>query len=399
MKQKIFARLESGFEEMVDLRRDFHMYPELSFQEFKTARKIADYQKGLGLEVRTNVGGNGVIATLRGGKDGPTVAVRADFDALPIQEENEVLYKSRNPGVMHACGHDAHTAIALGLAKAFSEVKDQLAGNVVFIHQHAEEVDPGGARSMIEDGALNGVDVIFATHMENYLPVDHLLFSEEYILGAADDFTIEIIGTGGHGAFPQDTVDVISTGAQLINSLNQITSRKIDPLKSVVLTIGVFQAGEAENVIPEKAILKGTVRSFDESIRQEVYEWICQITEYTCKAFGADHKLDYKFGYPATKNNPEITKLLVKAAKDVLPVENIKEMEPNMGAEDFSYFLQKTPGTYFFTGSANKEKGFVYPYHHPRFDIDERAILNGAKVIASAIIDYWELYGSKEGTV
>lgn len=390
MKQQVFDRLEKGFSEMVALRRDFHMHPELSFQEVETAKKIAEYQRNIGLEVRTNVGGNGVVATLRGKKDGPTVAVRADFDALPIQEENDVPYKSQNPGVMHACGHDAHTAIALGLAKALSQMKDQLRGNVVFIHQHAEEVDPGGAKSMIEDGALDGVDVIFATHMENYLPVDHILYSEEYILGAADDFTIDILGTGGHGAFPQDTVDVISTGAQLITSLNQITSRKIDPLQSVVLTIGAFQAGEVENVIPEKATLKGTVRSFDEKVRQQVYQWICQITEYTCKAFGADHKIDYKFGYPATKNDSEITRLLVNAAKDVLPGHHIQKMEPNMGAEDFSYFLQKIPGTYFFTGSANKEKGFTYPYHHPRFDIDEKAILNGAKIIASAIIDYWE---------
>lgn len=390
MKQQVFDRLEKGFSEMVALRRDFHMHPELSFQEVETAKKIAEYQRNIGLEVRTNVGGNGVVATLRGKKDGPTVAVRADFDALPIQEENDVPYKSQNPGVMHACGHDAHTAIALGLAKALSQMKDQLRGNVVFIHQHAEEVDPGGAKSMIEDGALDGVDVIFATHMENYLPVDHILYSEEYILGAADDFTIDILGTGGHGAFPQDTVDVISTGAQLITSLNQITSRKIDPLQSVVLTIGAFQAGEVENVIPEKATLKGTVRSFDKKVRQQVYQWICQITEYTCKAFGADHKIDYKFGYPATKNDSEITRLLVNAAKDVLPGHHIQKMEPNMGAEDFSYFLQKIPGTYFFTGSANKEKGFTYPYHHPRFDIDEKAILNGAKIIASAIIDYWE---------
>ena len=394
MKQKLFTRLEDGYEEMIELRRDFHMYPELSFQEVNTAKKIAEYQRNLGLEVQTNIGGNGVVATLRGKYPGKTIAVRADFDALPILEENDVPYKSKNPGVMHACGHDAHTAIALGLAKALVGMKDEIAGNVVFIHQHAEEEDPGGAKSMIEAGALDGVDVIFATHMENYIPVNHILYSENYILGACDDFTIDIIGFGGHGAFPQDTVDVIAVGAQLISNLNQIISRKVDPLKSAVLSIGSFHAGEAANVIPERATLKGTVRTFDEDVRQEVYEWLKKITSHTCEAFGAEHELDYVFGYPATKNDSVITKLLVNASKEVLPTENVQEMQPNMGAEDFSYFLQKVPGTYFFTGSANEEKGFVYPYHHPKFDIDEKALLNGGKVIAASMVDYWKKYNA-----
>lgn len=390
MKEQIFSTIEQTYDEMVRLRRDFHMYPELSFEESETARKIAEYQRNLGLEVKTGVGGNGVVAVLHGAKKGPTVAVRADFDALPIHEENDVPYKSKHPGVMHACGHDAHTAIALGLSKAFSQMKEEIAGDIVFIHQHAEELDPGGAKPMVEAGAVEGVDVIFATHMENYLPVDHVWYSEQYILGACDDFEIEIKGVGGHGAFPQDTVDVLSIGAQLVGSLNQITSRKVNPLKSVVLTIGSFHSGEAANVIADSAVLKGTVRTFDEEVRQDVAKWVKQITEHTCQAHGAECDIDYMFGYPATKNDAAVTKLLVEAAKDVLPGENITAMEPNMGAEDFSYFLREVPGTYFFTGSANEEKGFVYPYHHPKFDIDEKALLNGAKVIAAAIVDYWE---------
>ncbi|WP_342535978.1 M20 family metallopeptidase [Sporosarcina sp. FSL K6-3508] len=392
MKEELFTRLEDGYEEMIELRREFHMYPELSFQEVNTAKKIADYQRKLGLEVQTDVGGNGVVATLRGKHPGKTIAIRADFDALPIWEENDVPYKSKNPGVMHACGHDAHTAIALGLSKALVEMKEQLTGNVVFIHQHAEEEDPGGAKSMIESGALSGVDVIFATHMENYIPVDHLLYNENYILGACDDFTIDILGFGGHGAFPQDTVDVIAVGAQLISNLHQITSRKVDPLQSAVLSIGAFHAGEAANVIPEKAQLKGTVRTFDEGVRQEMHKWVQTITSHTCQAFGATYEMDYMFGYPATKNDPTITKLMVNAAEEVLPAENIQEVKPNMGAEDFSYFLQQVPGTYFFIGSANEEKGLIYPYHHPKFDIDEKALLNGAKVLASSMVDYWKIY-------
>ncbi|WP_182200903.1 amidohydrolase [Paraliobacillus salinarum] len=388
MKKEIFHEIDDLYDEMVQLRREFHMYPELSFKEINTAKKIAAYQRELGLEVQTGVGGNGVVATLRGEKPGKTVAIRADFDALPITEENDVTYKSKNPGVMHACGHDAHTAIALGLAKAFFKNKDKISGNIVFIHQHAEEEDPGGAKSMIEAGALKGVDAIFATHMENYLPVGHIWHSDEYILGAADDFEIIINGMGGHGAFPQDTTDVVAIGAQLISNLHQVISRKVDPLKSAVLTIGAFQAGQVANVISGEGRLEGTVRTFDEEVRYDVAKWVKQITEHTCKAFGASCKINYQFGYPATKNDKNMNQLLINAAKDVIPEENIKQMQPNMGAEDFSYFTKEIPGTYFFTGSANELKGFTYPYHHPKFDIDEEALRNGAKVLAAATIDF-----------
>ncbi|SEO60278.1 amidohydrolase [Amphibacillus marinus] len=387
-KSKIFAKIDQLFAEMVELRRDLHMYPELSFQEERTAKVIADYQRQLGLEVRDHVGGRGVVATLRGGKPGKTVAIRADFDALPIQEENDVPYKSKNSGVMHACGHDAHTAIALGISKAFAAYQDQLCGTIVFIHQHAEEQDPGGAKPMVEDGALTGVDAIFATHMENYLPVGHVWHNDQVILGASDDFELTIKGVGGHGAFPHDTTDVIQIGAQLVSSLHQVVSRKVDPLKPAVLTIGAFQAGETANVIPGSARIEGTVRTFDEDVRYQIADWIKQITKHTVAAFGADFDLDYKFGYPALKNDRALNQLLVKAAADVLPEQNIHVMEPNMGAEDFSYFTGAIPGTYFFTGSANKEKGFTYPYHHPKFDIDETALRNGAKVLASAALDF-----------
>lgn len=270
MKQTVYAKIEEIYSEMVEVRRYLHMHPELSFQETETAKFIADYQRKLGLEVRENVGGNGVVATLEGGKPGKTIAIRADFDALPIQEENDVPYKSKTDGVMHACGHDAHTAIALGMAKAFTSVKDQLEGNLVFIHQHAEEVDPGGAKSMIEAGALDGVDVLFATHMENYIPVDHILHNDEYVLGACDDFKIKITGTGGHAAFPHDTIDVVATAAQLVNQLQQVISRKVDPLKSAVVTVGAMHAGDAANIIPGEACIEGTARMFDEEVRRDI---------------------------------------------------------------------------------------------------------------------------------
>lgn len=389
MKKRVYEKIEHLHEEMIRVRRHLHMYPELSFEEIKTAAFIADYQKALGLEVRTNVGGNGVVARLKGGKPGKTVAIRADFDALPIQEENEVPYKSKVDGVMHACGHDAHTAIALGMAKAFVEVKDELQGDIVFIHQHAEEVDPGGAKSMIEDGALQNVDAIFATHMENYIPVDHIWHNDRYILAACDDFKIMIKGKGGHAAFPQDTPDVVLIGSQIVNQLHLITGRQVDPLKSAVITIGAFNAGKVSNIIPSSAVMEGTARMFEESVREDIEQSIRQITEHTCKAFGVDYEIEYIHGYPATKNNPSINQLLVNAAKEIIPAENIIEMQPNMGTEDFSYFAQKVPATYFFTGSANKELGITYPYHHPKFDIDEKALLNAAQMMAGAVIDFF----------
>ncbi len=388
MKKRVYEKVEHLYEEMVRVRRHLHMYPELSFEEVETAAFIANYQKELGLEVRTNVGGNGVVARLKGGKPGKTVAIRADFDALPIQEENDVPYKSKNDGVMHACGHDAHTAIALGIAKAFSEVKDELVGDIVFIHQHAEEVDPGGAKSMIEDGALKNVDAIFATHMENYIPIDYIWHNDSYILAACDDFKITIKGKGGHAAFPQDSPDVILIGSQIINQLHHITGRKVDPLKSSVITIGAFHAGEASNIIPASAVMEGTARMFEESVREEIEKSIRQITEHTCKAYGVDYEIEYIHGYPATKNDSYINQLVVAEAGNVIPKENILKMEPNMGTEDFSYFTQKVPATYFFTGSANEALGVIYPYHHPKFDIDEKALLNAAKIMSGAIVEF-----------
>jgi amidohydrolase len=241
---------------------------------------------------------------------------------------------------------------------------------------------------MIEDGCLEGIDVIFATHMENYASVGKILYSNGYILAASDSFEIEVIGEGGHGAFPQDTSDAVVTASQLVCNLQQIVSRRIDPLQSAVLTIGSIHSGEAPNVIADNAVIKGTVRTFDEEIRNKIERVMEDITAHTCQSAGGTYKYTYKRGFPATWNHPEETKLLVEAAKKVVDENDIISIPPNMGGEDFAYFLQKIPGTYFFTGSANKEKGFIYPYHHPKFDIDEKSLLIGAKTLASTTIEY-----------
>ncbi|WP_078427190.1 M20 metallopeptidase family protein [Alkalihalobacterium alkalinitrilicum] len=388
MLNKIFARLEAIYPEMVEIRRDLHMHPELSFEEVRTPKFIADYLQNLGLEVRTGVGERGVVGKLVGGKPGKTVAIRADFDALPINEQTDAPYKSKVPGVMHACGHDAHTSIALGMAKALSEVKDEIEGNIVFIHQHAEEMEPGGAIAMIEDGCLEGVDAIFAPHMENYIPVGKLAYRSGYILAASDRFEIEVIGEGGHGAFPHDTKDAVLMGSQLVCNLQQIVSRRTDPLKPAVLSIGSIHSGEASNVIADRATIKGTVRVFDEDVRDRIEQMIEDITASTCQAVGGSYNYVYKRGYPATWNHPNETNLLLEAAQKVVAKEDLVEIPPNMGGEDFSYFLQKVPGSYVFIGSANEEIGAIYPYHHPKFDIDERSLLIAAKVLSSTALHY-----------
>lgn len=387
MLNSVFEKLDELFPEMVEIRRDLHMYPELSFQEVRTPKLIAEYHEKLGNEVRKGVGERGVVATMRGGKPGKTVALRADFDALPIEEENDVPYKSKVPGVMHACGHDAHTAILLGVAKALKQHQDEIEGNVVFIHQHAEE-GGFGAKYMVEDGALEGVDAIFATHMENYANVGEIHYTHEYILGAADRFEIHLNGKGGHAALPHDTQDLIVVGSQLVNNLQSIISRRTDPMKPAVLTIGAFHAGEAGNVIGSHATLRGTIRVFDESVRQDIKKMIHDVTHHTCAMSGVNYEIELEEGYPSTWNHPKETDILVEAAKKVVGEKNVIKYEKNLGAEDFSYFLNEVPGSYFFTGSANPEKGLIYPYHHPKFDIDEDSLLHGAKTMAAVALDY-----------
>ncbi|MCK9905328.1 amidohydrolase, partial [Frankia sp. Cpl3] len=341
------------------------MHPELSFHEVATPRKVADYLEALGMEVRTGVGGRGVVGLLRGGKPGKTVALRADFDALPIQDAKDVDYKSQVPGVMHACGHDVHTAALLGVAKVLSEVKEEIPGNVVFIHQFAEEVAPGGAKPMIEDGCLDGVDVIYGAHVWSLEPYGTVGVAEGYAMAAADAFEIEIVGKGGHGAQPHLTVDSILVGSQLVMNLQQIVSRRVNPLKPAVLSVGSFVSGSAFNVIPNSAKIVGTVRTFDEDVRQLVEDAINQITQSTCEGAGATAAVEYKRGYDAVWNHPEETRRVEQLAKQIIGEEQVIHLEPSMGGEDFAYYLQKVPGTFFFVGGRNPELNAVYPHHHP----------------------------------
>lgn len=380
--------LEDHYDEMVEIRRYLHQNPEVSFKEFHTAAYIADFYKNLGITVKTNVGGNGVVAKIEGALPGKTVALRADFDALPIQDEKDVAYKSKVPGVMHACGHDGHTATLLVLAKCLHTLRNQLTGNVVLIHQHAEEYAPGGAISMIQDGCLEGVDVIFGTHLWAGVPLGTIQYRVGPVMAAADRFAIKIQGSGGHGAQPHKTKDAIVTGSQLVMNLQQIVSRRVNPVDPAVISVGTFVAENAFNVIADSAQLIGTVRTFNDDVRDQIEKEIDAVTAATCALNGSTYEYTFDRGYPAVVNHKEETEFLVEIAKQVPEVESVEETEPHMGGEDYAYYLRHVKGTFFFTGAKPEGVEVAYPHHHPKFDINEKALLLAAKTLASATVQY-----------
>ncbi|MFD1451885.1 M20 metallopeptidase family protein [Oceanobacillus sojae] len=384
----IFEEIDHSFEEVRGWRRYMHQHPELSFQEVHTSAYIEEKLKSFGLEVQKNIGGHGLITVLEGKEPGKKIALRADFDALPIDDEKETSYKSTNPGVMHACGHDGHTAALLGVAKVISKYKEKLRGSIVFVFQPAEETPPGGAKFMIEEGILDDVDYVFGAHLASDIPVGKVGVGEGYQMAAVDKFAIDVKGHGGHGARPHQTTDSLVIGTSIVEALQKIVSRQIDPLKSAVLTIGVFQAGNAFNVIPDTAHIEGTVRTFDPTVRDKVETEIRSILDGITSAFHATYQLDYLRGYPALFNHKEETDLARELFKEAFEEKNVVEFSPTMGAEDFSYFLEAKPGTYFRVGSQNEDEATHYPHHHPRFDIDERSLVNIEKSFVSIISHY-----------
>lgn len=386
--EKLFTLLDANYNEMVGIRRHLHEYPELSFEEVETPSYIATFHRELGHVVREGVGGRGVVAILRGEKPGKTVALRADFDALAIQEENDVPYKSKIAGKMHACGHDGHTATLLGLAKALNAMRDQIEGNVVFIHQHAEEVAPGGAKPMIEDGCLEGVDVIFGTHLWAPTPLGEILVKEGAIMAAADKVEITVQGKGGHGAEPHHSIDAVTLASQFVVNAQQLVARRIDPLKSAVLTIGHFEAINPFNVIADRVVLAGTIRTFEEEVRIQMEQELEAVLNATCLAFGASYEYRYTRGYPPVYNHQRETEFLAQLASTVPGVDQVITCPPFMIGEDFAYYLEKVPGTFFFTGAKKPEWETAYPHHHARFDFDERAMLIAAKTLGKATLTY-----------
>ncbi|SDC77432.1 amidohydrolase [Terribacillus halophilus] len=386
MLADLFSKMDELYEDMVATRRYLHQHPELSFKEEKTAAYIANTYEELGIPYEKNVGGNGVVATLKGGKPGKKIALRADFDALPIQEENDVPYKSTVPNVMHACGHDGHTATLLGIAKAARSLQDQIPGTLVFVHQHAEEYAPGGAKPIIETGILDDVDAVFGTHLWSDTPLGTIETADKEFMAGADRFEIEIIGKGGHGAQPHQTKDAVLIGSQVVTALQQIISRRLDPLHTAVITVGTFEAGAAFNVIADSAKLTGTVRTFDTAVQEQIKMEIENVLKGITTANGASYTYEYIEGYPPVINHPAEAQLVLDASKEVAEVQEANKVLPTMTGEDFSYYLHDKPGAFFFTGA--KKEDHYYPHHHPKFDFDERAMVIAAKTLLSTCLAY-----------
>jgi len=382
MNQQLLDKIDAHFDEMVAIRRHLHMHPELSFQEKETANYIIEYYQKLGVPVEPNISGYGLIARIKGSKPGKRIALRADFDALPIQDEKDVPYKSKVDGVMHACGHDGHTATLLIIGKLLWEMRDVLAGEYVLIHQHAEEADPGGAIGMIQAGALNGVDAIFGTHLSSNHPTGMIGYRVGPLMAAVDSFELKIQGKGGHGAHPHQTKDAIVIGSQLVMNLQQLVARRVAPTESAVLTVGSFVASNADNIIADTAYLNGTIRTFDKEVRETMEREFKRVVHGTEIAQDCTIKLDYRKGYPAIVNHEKETLFVRDIAQDIC---DVVEIPATMGGEDFAYYLEEKPGTFFFTGAAPVEYA---PHHHPKFDIDEKGILVAAKVMLSAALEY-----------
>ena len=383
MKINIKKEIQKISEHIYSYRRDFHQYPELSFQEYRTAETISKHLESFGIEHRTEVGKTGVVGEIVFG-DGPTIALRADMDALPIQEVGDLKYKSKNEGVMHACGHDGHMAILLGAANALSKNKKLKKGKVRFIFQPAEE-GAGGARYMIKDGCLDQVDEIYGLHLWNYQPVGEIGVKNGPIMAAADMFDIIIKGKGGHGATPQGTVDSIVFASNLITMLQTIVSRNTNPLDNTVVTIGEINGGQNFNVIADEVRLTGTTRAYTENNRNMIKKRMQDIIDGVSKSFGAEIVLKYKEGYPPTVNHEDPTKLILEASSMVVG-KGAGYPYLSMGGEDFSYYLQKVPGCFFFVGSApDKNNILSTPHHCSHFDIDERSLLIGASVYVNLI--------------
>ncbi|MGF9910356.1 M20 metallopeptidase family protein [Brevibacillus porteri] len=393
LQEQLKELLKEMEPQIISWRRHLHQHPELSFQEEKTPALIAEILRGLHFdEVRTGVGGRGVIGVLHGGRPGKVVALRADFDALPIQDQKEVPYKSTVPGVMHACGHDAHTSQLLGLASVLAAHREQFAGEIRFVFQHAEEENPGGATQMVEDGAVDGVDAIFGVHLWSMFPVGKVYISAGPLMANTDDFSIEIKGKGGHGAVPEETVDSIVIGSQIVGHLQTIASRNVSPLESVVVTVGTFYGGDSTNIIADSCRLTGTVRTFLPDVRDRAEQRLSEIAEGTAAMMGGSATVVYDRGYPAVINHEKETAIAQEAAIAAFGAGRVESMKPLMGGEDFSYYLEKVPGAYLFVGAGNPEKLATYPHHHPRFDIDEDAMLIAGELLGRTALHYLETH-------
>ncbi len=376
-------------DELIARRRDFHRHPELGFEEQRTANIVAQELNNLGLEVQSGVGKTGVVAILEGAHDGPTVLVRADMDALPVLEANDVPYASTIPGKMHACGHDGHTAIALGVAKLLSGQRDQIAGRVKFVFQPAEEIGKG-AKAMIADGVLRDPkpDVSVGLHLWNALPLGEVGVAEGPVMAGASTFDLRITGKGGHAAQPHLNVDPIVCAAQLITAFQTIVSRSVDPMQGAVLSVTYVRAGEAYNVIPQDVLIKGTFRMFASEVRDLLVRRMHELTESVCVAMGCKGELTISHETDAVINHPDVSTRLQETFRPIVGEEGLNRSFRMMTSEDVSYLMTDIPGMYFFVGARDETADAYYGHHHPKFSFDEEALPLGVALLSAAVASY-----------
>lgn len=380
-------------DDVIEWRRHLHRNPEPSFHEERTAGFVAETLGSFGNLEITRPTSTSVVARLIGARPGPVLAIRADIDALPIEERNTHEFVSTNRGTMHACGHDGHTAMLLGAAKVLASRRDELTGEVRFIFQHAEELFPGGAEELVQAGVMDDVDLVIGAHLWLPLETGKVAVKAGALMAAPDTVRITITGRGGHAALPHETVDSIAVAAQVIVNLQHIVSRNVDPLQPAVVSIARIAGGTTHNVIPGEVELEGTVRTFDEALRKRIPELMERIIGGVTAAHGATFTLDYERGYRPVINDERAADLVKRAVVRALGNEVLVEATPTMGGEDFSAYQQRAPGAFFFIGARNEERGIVHPHHHNCFDIDERALDSGTRVFVAAALDVLSVQG------
>jgi len=389
--KELFEKLDQKYEKMVEIRRHLHMYPELSFEEKETSKYIANFYKNKGVDVKTNVGGYGVVVTIDTKKPGKTIALRTDFDALPIEEENTFEYRSKNPGVMHSCAHDGHTAYLMVLAQTLIEMKDKLVGKIVIIHQPAEETPPGGSIQMIKDGVLEGVDNVFGLHLMSQMDFGKIFYHQGETQQARAKFDIKIQGVGGHGSSPHEANDAIVCASYMVTALQTIISRRLNPFMSGVVTIGSFTGEGSFNIIKDSVTLTGDVRTMSEKAKVMIEEEVNRIAKGIGEAFNCGIEVNYKNDYPVLYNDPELTQFVVDTLEKV-KIDNVIAVEdsgPMAPSEDFSYYTKERPCVFYYIGA--KPQGEAYPHHHPKFDFDERAMLIAGKSLGAVVLSYFNL--------
>jgi amidohydrolase len=386
MIDELKKEVEELTSQLIAWRRDFHRHPETAFEEHWTSSVLRKFLEEHDIPVQV-MAKTGIRGVLKGKPRGKTVALRADIDALPLKEEGDKVYISENPGAAHACGHDGHMAILMGAIEILCRRKETLQGNVVFLFQPSEERIPGGAKLMMEEGALEGVDAIFGLHLWQLLATGVVGLVKGAMMASPDKFTIRVHGKGGHGSMPHQTVDPILVASHLVVNAQSIASRNVDPLKPVVVSFGTIEGGTIYNIIPEEVVLTGTVRSFDSDVQELSENRLKEITDATCEAFGATADFKYEKGYPPVVNDESMVDFVAHTAGMIFGEGKVQEIDPVMGGEDFAYFLQEIPGAFLFFGMGD---GMEYPHHHPAFDIDEKALPQATILMIALALKFLE---------